>query len=326
MTTVRRFLRPAIGLAILIAVLLAVDVSAVLERLGDADPVLAALGIAGLVAVHLVGAGTWRLLLRELVDVDLPWRPAVALYYGAQAIGGLTPANVGGDLHRIVAVRAAGHGPRAAVAPVAVQRATSLLGLGILAVIGLTALAGHAPAAVPFVAIGLAFAVVLAGLVGALVIGRVGPAVARLPVVRLLGVEIGPDESPIAPTRRAVHAGANGLALGVAFHAIAVGCSWLLIAAVGPATPVMPILAALAVARLSLAVPITPSGIGIQEGALAILFVQLGLSPEAALAGTLLGRVSLVATSVIGAVLLARGTSLPRSGPVATGASAAQRG
>jgi uncharacterized membrane protein YbhN (UPF0104 family) len=66
------------------------------------------------------------------------------------------------------------------------------------------------------------------------------------------------------------------------------------------------IVAALALARLSLAVPIAPSGIGVQEGALAALFILLGASPETAVAASLLGRLSLLTTTGIGLALIAR--------------------
>ncbi len=58
--------------------------------------------------------------------------------------------------------------------------------------------------------------------------------------------------------------------------------------------------------RLSLAVPITPSGLGVQEGAAAVLFGSIGLAPGVALAALLLARLSLVLTTLIGVALLER--------------------
>ncbi len=54
-------------------------------------------------------------------------------------------------------------------------------------------------------------------------------------------------------------------------------------------------------------VPISPNGIGIQEGALAILFVQLRLPPDVALAAALLNRLALLLTAGMGATALAWG-------------------
>ncbi len=74
-------------------------------------------------------------------------------------------------------------------------------------------------------------------------------------------------------------------------------------------------------ARLSLAVPITPSGLGVQEGVLAALFASIGLAPETAVAGLLLGRLALVLTTGIGVLLLARSAGVPLTieGPVRHG-------
>ena len=90
------------------------------------------------------------------------------------------------------------------------------------------------------------------------------------------------------------------------FHAAAIGFTGLLVLAVDPTVPILPVLAAVAVARLALAVPITPSGLGVQEGILAVLFTALGIASGVALAGMLLARLALVLTTVIGVVALIR--------------------
>jgi uncharacterized protein (TIRG00374 family) len=95
-----------------------------------------------------------------------------------------------------------------------------------------------------------------------------------------------------------------GFVLGLAFHLGSILLTYLLVLAVDPRPISLATVSAVAVARLSLAVPISPSGLGVQEGALAVLFVGIGLAPEAALAALLLGRVSLLATTLIGAAAL----------------------
>jgi len=85
---------------------------------------------------------------------------------------------------------------------------------------------------------------------------------------------------------------------------IAITAAYALVIAVDPRVGGPAVLAALVIARLAIAVPLTPSGIGIGEGIAASLFVALGLPPEVAVAASLLGRVSLLATAGLGAVLL----------------------
>lgn len=87
-------------------------------------------------------------------------------------------------------------------------------------------------------------------------------------------------------------------------------------AATGPA-----VLAAITIARLSLAVPILPSGLGANEAILALLFAGLSLSPQTALAALLLGRVALVLTTALGTVLLLVGRQGIRRGDLSSVAS-----
>lgn len=91
---------------------------------------------------------------------------------------------------------------------------------------------------------------------------------------------------------------------GLAFHGTSVLLTGLLAAAVDPSAVGISVLAAIVVARLSLAVPILPSGIGANEAILSLLFAALGLGPQVALAALLLTRVALVLTTLLGAALL----------------------
>ncbi len=318
----RLTLRVLLGMVVLVLVLLTVDPMAALALLARADPLLLIIGVGGLTAVHLVAATAWWSLLSMMAGVRTPWSWAVATFYAAQAIGGVTPANVGGDVHRAVAVRGAGLSWTASVAPLIVQRATSYAALGLLSLVAVGVLVSSSTLAVPLVAVGVG----TAGVVG------LGSWLVLAPPSRLAGAgrwllrRLGAPEARGAEPRRPARLGqaaALGLASGLAFHALSIGVTLLLILALDPAIPVATALAAITVARLSLAVPITPSGLGIQEGVLALLFGSIGLAPETAIAGLLLGRLALVLTTGIGVLLLAGSGRAPltpdrpvRPGPV----------
>jgi uncharacterized membrane protein YbhN (UPF0104 family) len=119
----------------------------------------------------------------------------------------------------------------------------------------------------------------------------------------------------VAPPRARLQAAGIGLGLGLVFHAASVLLTWLLVVSVEPSAATLGVAAAVVVARLSLAVPISPSGLGIQEGVLSLLLASLGFSPQVALAGLLLSRVSLVATTIVGALALVAGHR-PLPGPI----------
>jgi uncharacterized membrane protein YbhN (UPF0104 family) len=287
----RRVFGWILGGGIILVLLVTLDGRTIGQILRGANPALVVIGVAGLTAVHLVGAATWRELTRRMTGITLGWRPAVWLYYAGQALGGFTPANLGSDAYRATALRALGD-KAAVVVPIAVQRATSWIALSALGL-----------AALPLVTVPAdvsAGPVIVATAVAGLALAAAGLGWWRRHP-RLLPAIGGSD------LRRAA---VVGLAGGIAFHLVAVACGYLLVLAVEPgaATLAPAVIGSLAIARLSLLVPLTPSGLGIGEATLAILFAGIGIGPETALAASLLARLGLVATTVIGGIALASGS------------------
>jgi uncharacterized membrane protein YbhN (UPF0104 family) len=305
--------RWGIGLAIVALLVWTLDPAALLDRLAGVDPRLALLGIGGLTVVHIIPAETWRMLCRRLGGLQLPWWSSVSAYYAAQALGGVTPANLGGDVYRVHALRSAGNGFDVAVAPVVVQRATSYLALSIVGGVGLLLLAAQFSVS-PWLIVPAAAVAVAGAALAALLLTAGGPfAGVRRFVTKILGG--GEDGGPLRGGHGIAAGAGIGLLLGLAFHAVSVLLTAVLVAAVNPAAMSVAAVAALAVARRSLAIPISPSGLGFQEGALSALFLAIGLAPETALAALLLARVSLLTTTVVGAVAFAvRGQRLPAPG------------
>jgi uncharacterized membrane protein YbhN (UPF0104 family) len=264
-----------------------VDLAGVLERAGRANPLIVVTAVAVLTGAHVVAALNWRAIVARLGGTPMTAGAALRAYYASQAVGGITPANLGGDAYRVVAARSDGAHWGDAALSVLVQRATSFAALAVLGVVALAALPDVLDVATPL--IGAAVALVL---------------VLGVPVVVL----VRRHDRFADPARRHSFAAATsvGLAGGLAFHIIAIAASYALVIAVDPGASGLGILAAVTLARLSLAVPIAPSGIGVQEGALAALFILLGASPESAVAASLLGRLALLTTTAIGLTLIAR--------------------
>ncbi|MGH2462218.1 MAG: lysylphosphatidylglycerol synthase domain-containing protein [Candidatus Limnocylindria bacterium] len=286
--------RWAMGIAILVALVLTLDAAAIGALLATASLPLVIYAVAGLTALHLLGAATWRVLTRRLVGLQLDWWPTVRLYYAAQALGGFTPANVGSDAYRVIALRGAGESVRRSVLPILVQRATSYLAVSLLGAAALMVASRPAPFTVG-VTIG---ALVLSGVaLGVSSLVSVGPGRLRSLRERLLG----PGDHD---RRQMAVAVGIGMALGLIFHLVGVVLTYLLVLAVEPAAATVAAVAAVAIARVSLLIPLTPSGLGVQEAALALLFIGIGLPAESAIAASLLSRLSLVLTAGIGAAAL----------------------
>lgn len=271
--------------AIVLAVVLSrLDLAGVIELATRANLVLVALAIAGLVAIHVVAVAGWRRLLRSLAGAELRWRPGLRLYYAGQAIGSLTPGNVGSDVYRTVALDVAA-GRRALAGVILVQRLAGTIALGFLAALAAWLLRQEL---LPAVAVG----------------DQAMSALASVAAVAAVGIGL-----LLARSRRWRSVVIDGFGLGVVFHGGSIALGALMVVAVDPtSTERLPgILAAVAIARLSLVLPLTPSGLGVQEGVLGVLFVQLGLPAEVAVAAMLLNRLAMLATVLLGTAVLAVG-------------------
>ena len=314
MTPMRwRILRLVAGGVLLLLVVAALDGAKLWQALVRSDMRVVLLAVAGLTAIHVVPAAGWRAMVRAVSGIVIGWPATLQLSYAAQAVGGITPANLGGDVMRAAAVRAAGHDWSVTVLPIITQRATSYVALSVLSAPALALLASQANIAGGVVMTGAIVAVLIAAAAWLLL---AGPGWVR----RSAGTRwprFNSAAGVVHPPRRTLVALAGiGLVSGLAFHAGSLLLTWVLLAGVDPATATLPVLAALTVARLSLAVPLTPSGVGIQEALVVSLVASFGGPTEAVLAGLLLARLGLVLTTVVGATVLATGRSGLGLGPL----------
>lgn len=295
----RTALRWVVGLLLLAGLVLVFNPIAILGRLSSVDLGRAMPALVGLVAMHLIAALSWRRLANHVGGVVIDGWTAVRLYYAAQAWGAVTPANVGADVYRVTALEPA-EGRAGLAAAVVAQRLTSVGALLLLA------LAGALVVPIPGVQAFVASAALGCAAIGVLVVlvsrrrASIGGTVGRL------AARLGPRWTVAPRPGMATSIARDGLGLGLVFHALSIGLAAILVTAVDPGagSMIVPILGAIAIARLSLAVPISPNGIGLQEGALSVLFVGLGMTPEVALAAGLLNRLALIATAGLGWIAL----------------------
>ena len=302
--------RWVLGLAIVGFLLLRFDAGAVASALQRVDFRLAATAILGLIAIHLIGAVAWHDLSLRLAGVRLRWSPTIRHYYAAQAVGSITPANLGADAYRLAAGREPAGGWTTLLVPIVVQRVTSQVALSLIALAALALLPASA-STLPILVIG---AGVLIGSAGILILLRhprlLGGLARRLPEGLRPGLP-----STTAPARDWQAALTNGTSLALAFHLGSIAMVYGIVVALSGYQDPGPVLACIAVARLSILIPLSPSGLGFQEAALSVLFTQVGLSPELALASALLNRLALLGTMALGAALIASGRTGALRGP-----------
>lgn len=291
-----------LGCAIVGLLLLRFDAGAVARALQRVDFLLAVPAILGLTAVHLIGAVAWHDLSIRLARVRLRWWPTITHYYAAQAVGSITPANLGADAYRLAAGRDPAGGWTTLLVPVVVQRVTSQVALSLIA-LAAVAILPAGPWTAPILLLG---AGLLVGSSVFLVLFRHPSLLGGL--ARLVPQRIRPGlRTTAVPPRDWRAALANGTTLGLAFHLASITMVYVIVVALGGYHDPGPVLGCIAVARLSILIPLSPSGLGFQEAALSILFTQIGLSPELALATALLNRLALLGTMALGAALIVSG-------------------
>ena len=214
----------------------------------------------------------------------------------------MTPANVGADAYRLAAVREPARGWATLLLPIVVQRMTSYLALSLVALVALPLLPGS-PSTLP---------IVLAG-AGLILVSALVLLVVRRPqllgvLLRLLPERLRPNLRGTTLTAREwVVALASGTGLALAFHLVSIAMVYLLVVALGGHVVAGPVIACVAIARLTILIPFSPNGLGFQEAALSVLFLHIGLPAEIALATALLNRLALVGTVALGAALMAGG-------------------
>jgi uncharacterized membrane protein YbhN (UPF0104 family) len=269
------YVRWGVGLALVAVTLALLDPGEVGAHLGGVDWALAAPAIVALVLVHGFAALTWQYLVAAVTGWRLPVGAALRAYYAGQALGGMTPGNVGADVYRARLLAREGQGLRAAMSPVLMQR------LG-----GYGALAAMAAAASLVVPLDVAPRVVFGGLALAAGLASGGWwAVSR---------------------RRAGGSGGflAAVLLGGAFHGAAIMFTFALLRSVTGAGDASTLVAGLTVARAAMLLPVTPNGLGLQEIAMASALPAAGVPAEAALATAALSRLSNLVVMALGGLLL----------------------
>jgi uncharacterized membrane protein YbhN (UPF0104 family) len=309
-----RWAQRALALALIGALVVAVDFRALGAALGNITAVLAIFLVYISVVLVFVSALKWKLFLDSL-GCRVSLVRLNALYYVGYFINLVLPSHVGGD-----AVRSwyAGKrvGQHAAFAATILERL-----LGLVAMVGLALVSMWF---VPDLSAGIRAIVVLMALglvggVGVLLSPRAVAFIGRLPKGRVVRGHLEKTQGVLrdAMSRRGVLI--EALALSLLFHSVTVVNTCAAAAAVGwYDVPVRELFVVLPIILLLGSLPVTPSGLGIQEGAFVFFLTGLGASPAAALGvGVVLRAKSYLLALIGGAVWLAVRRDNAASNPAA---------
>ncbi|HWQ11511.1 MAG TPA: lysylphosphatidylglycerol synthase transmembrane domain-containing protein [Roseiflexaceae bacterium] len=291
-----RWLRLAAVMVVLIlAVTFFVDTHTVWATLLGAQPVY----LAGCLAIYFAGVVLscvkWQLLL-QTQGLRAPLAQLVRWYLLGALASSVLPSDVGGDLGRgYIAGRALGD-HAAAWSSVVVERLTGLAALLLLAALALAL----APTLLGWPMI-LPLGLLAAGVAGGAVVGvALRPGSSRMPWLPIsVGRVIGRLQEIAARYRSSGGILAVCLVLSVAFHVLNAVSLWLLARTV--ASDVAPgVMLVWPLVGLVGLLPLTPGGLGVREGAMAVLLGRAGMSAEQAVAAALLSRALLLVGALAG--------------------------
>lgn len=257
------------------------------------------LPMAGCILIYFVGVWLsclkWRTLLRAQGH-DLPMRRLFDWYLLGALGSTILPSSVGGDLGRAyVAGRSIGSQVDAWTS-IAAERLTGLAALLALAAFTL-ALAPKLLGWPVWLPVGL----LLLGTLGMIALVLVFRSGVRLPAWlprRLVALQ-SQLADVIARYRLQPGAVLIALVISLAFQLFGALSTWLVALAIDPQAPAQVSLVAPLVGLAGL-VPLTPGGLGIREGAMALLLERSGMLPAQAVAAAFLSRALLLTISVSG--------------------------
>ncbi len=256
----------------------------------------------------VAGALPWAWLLRGAGSATGDGR-LVRLYLIGLFFNNFLPANVGGDIYKVIDLGRQEHNPQRAFAATILDRLLGLAALTLVAVAA-AAIALGARIAVPPVTWVLAVVLVLLAAAGGLLLSRRGAAAVRRLLERLRLPALSRHVEPVA-TAFQIYRGQPGvltraLVAGLVIQALRVAVHVLVARGLGldlSGAQVLQFFVLVPVLAVSLTLPITINGIGLREALAALLLPWTGLPAQAMVAVEVTTFLVQVGFSLVGGVL-----------------------
>jgi glycosyltransferase 2 family protein len=285
-----RWLKPAVTLALYVAVFYWTDFGAIVGRLRGAE--LAPL-VAGLVIYaggQALSALKWRLLLRP-VGLTTSYSRLVGFYFTGMFFNLFLPTIVGGDAVKALLLARESGAPARATMSVFMERNTGLCALLVIAVLA-------AAVAPPVRLFGVSL-VILTAVFGVAYLTAnlilLSPGAYRLvdrviAATRLSGMRLRAQSlyDAVTPYKSAVPTLVAALALSLVFQALVIAVVFLNARALSLAVPLSAVAVFVPLVSLAGMVPVSVNGLGVREALYILLFGQIGVSAEIAVSLALL--------------------------------------
>ena len=302
----KTLLRLGISAGIIALLLSQIDLRAVLDVISRINPLAVVLALASGVAASVCAGMAWAALLGAQ-GIHLPVWQTLRMHFVGLFFAAFTPGGLGGDVARTVRVRQHTGKTVEGGATVIASRVISLLTLAGMAALAAILRADGALRRPALIAL------------GALVLGTAAFWLMEQPVMKILSSGPATTPAPFARFTRIMREVFGSLyQFKKTPGALARSGAWMLAYQVFGVLPIyllargmslpMQLLDALslgAMARFTAFLPISISGVGVQEGAFVFLFAPLGIAASQALALSLLDHVVLTLVPLVGGALYA---------------------
>jgi hypothetical protein len=298
--------RAAVTIIVLLVVLRGVDGADLGALLGSFEPLYFAVAVLVAALANGLGALGWKSLL-DALDVRLPHKEVGRLYVIGLFFALFTPGGVAGDVVRTYELQRRGSRGVEGFTSILVARVLSVATLAVLGAVSAMAILPELVSSQVTVGV-LGVSVLMLGAL--LMSGRsLKPMAERLPWRRLARVA-GEFLESVEVLRRHPRALVAASLLYILHHLLIVTAIFFAALALDIDVSFRWVLALVPIARVLVLLPLSISGLGIQEAAFVVLFKQVGLEPAAAFSLSLLSQVALIAVPLAGgAIFLLRGRS-----------------
>lgn len=288
----RTALRIGVSAVVVAALFAFVPIRTLGAALAQVSPLTWVVAMATFVACHLAAAAKWRMLI---VPGGLPFRSAIRAHFAGLVGNFCLPGSVGGDVVRAGFAMRASSRPAAVALASVVDRAIDTLALLAIAAAGVV----WASVKSPSVNVVLAATAIVAGL-GAVVAAALWWILKRGKWGRYISQVI--DSLDVLVRRPGRLAAA--LAISVLIQSVLVLVNAYLGRAVGVECSISAWFVAFPAAKLASVVPVSAAGIGVREAALIAFLSPFGTSASRVMAAGLLWQAVLLASSLMGWVVL----------------------
>lgn len=283
------------------------------ETRSNFNPVYFFLGLAAFALSNVLGGCQWNVLLRAQ-GIRIPWGRAISLYYVGLFFSNFLPANIGGDVVKVVDVyRSTGNGG-GAVAATVIDRAIGLALLTILATLSgffTFQTLGNVPFLLVVPALFLVFLaatlMILSRRVARLVLRLIG--MVPFQWVRLKAESVMQAVFQYRGERRAL-----GIALLIALpvQTLRIGVHLLAARAIGVDASAIYFFLFIPIIAVFIALPISINGLGIRESLGVFLYATIGIPQELAFTISFFAYAIGVVVSLCGGGIFILRSGLPK--------------